>query len=39
MANSWSFLYDELNMSNQDYWEEDGSLVGNPLCFCLSRHH
>ena len=32
MANAWSFLSDELNMSNQDYWEEDGfSLVGNPL--------
>ena len=31
MTNSWSFLFDELNMSNQDYWEEDGfSLVGNP---------
>ena len=31
MGNSWSFLYDELNMSNQDYWEEDGfSIVGNP---------
>ena len=31
MGNSWSFLYDELNMSNQDYWEEDGiSFVGNP---------
>ena len=24
MANAWSFLSDELNMSNQDYWEEDG---------------
>ena len=32
MANAWSFLSDELNMSNQDYWEEDGfSIVGNPL--------
>ena len=32
MTNAWSFLSDELNMSNQDYWEEDGfSLVGNPL--------
>ena len=31
MTNSWSFLFDELNMSNQDYWEEDGfSIVGNP---------
>ena len=31
MANSWSFLSDELNMTNQDYWEEDGiSLVGHP---------
>ena len=31
MANSWSFLYDEMNMSNQDYWYEDGfSLIGNP---------
>ena len=31
MTNSWSFLFDELNMSNQDYWEEDGfSVVGNP---------
>ena len=31
MANSWSFLYDEMNMSNQDYWYEDGfSLTGNP---------
>ena len=31
MINSWSFLFDELNMSNQDYWEEDGfSVVGNP---------
>ena len=32
MTNSWTLLYDELNMSNQDYWEEDGfSIVGNPL--------
>ena len=32
MANAWSFLSDELNMSNQDYWEEDGfSIVGNPV--------
>ena len=32
MSNAWSFLSDELNMSNQDYWEEDGfSIVGNPL--------
>ena len=31
MANSWSFLSDELNMTNQDYWEEDGiSFIGNP---------
>ncbi len=31
MTNSWSFLFDELNMSNQDYWKEDGfSIVGNP---------
>ena len=31
MTNAWSFLFDELNMSNQDYWEEDGfSIVGNP---------
>jgi hypothetical protein len=31
MTNSWSFLFDELNMSNQNYWEEDGfSVVGNP---------
>ena len=31
MANSWSFLSDELNMTNQDYWEDDGfSIVGNP---------
>ena len=31
MINSWSFLFDELNMSNQDYWKEDGfSLTGNP---------
>ena len=36
MANSWSFLYDELKMdeqrdSSQDYWYEDGfSLTGNP---------
>ena len=31
MANSWSFLHDEMNMSNQDYWYEDGfSLTGNP---------
>ena len=31
MANSWSFLHDELNMSNQDFWQEDGiSLTGNP---------
>ena len=29
MANSWSFLFDELNMSNQDYYEDDGfSVVG-----------
>ena len=32
MANSWSFLHDELNMSNQDFWEHDGiSVTGNPL--------
>lgn len=31
MANSWSFLFDELSMTNQDYWEDDGfSIVGNP---------
>ena len=31
MANSWSFLHDELNMSNQEFWAEDGiSLTGNP---------
>ena len=31
MANSWSFLHDELNMSNQDFWQADGiSLTGNP---------
>ena len=31
MTNSWSFLFDEMNMSNQDYWYEDGfSLTGNP---------
>ena len=31
MANSWSFLSDELNMSNQEFWAEDGiSLTGNP---------
>jgi hypothetical protein len=31
MSNSWSFLFDEMNTSNQDYWNEDGfSLSGNP---------
>ena len=31
MANSWSFLYDEMNTSNQDFWIDDGiSFVGNP---------
>ena len=31
MTNSWSLLFDELKMSNQDYWQEDGiSLTGNP---------
>jgi hypothetical protein len=31
MTNSWSFLFDELNMSNQDFWEHDGfSMIGNP---------
>ena len=31
MTNSWSFLFDELNMTNQDYWAEDGfSITGNP---------
>ena len=31
MANSWSFLSDELNMTNQDFWVDDGiSLTGNP---------
>jgi hypothetical protein len=31
MTNSWSFLFDELNMPNQNYWEDDGfSIVGNP---------
>ena len=31
MANSWSFLHDELNMTNQDYWREDAfSVTGNP---------
>jgi hypothetical protein len=24
MSNSWSFLFDELNMSNQDYYEDAG---------------
>ena len=31
MTNSWSLLYEDLNMSNQDYWIDDGiSLTGNP---------
>ena len=31
MTNSWSLLYDELNMSNQDFWIDDGiSLTGDP---------
>ena len=31
MVNSWSLLFDELSMTNQDYWEDDGfSIVGNP---------
>ena len=31
MANSWSFLFDEMNMSNQDFWIDDGiSITGNP---------
>jgi hypothetical protein len=31
MANSWSFLFDELNMDNLDFWVDDGiSLTGNP---------
>ena len=31
MVNSWSLLFDELSMTNQDYWEDDGfSLTGNP---------
>ena len=31
MTNSWSLLFDELNMTNQDFWELDGiSLTGNP---------
>ena len=31
MVNAWSLLFDELNMSNQDFWKEDGfSLTGNP---------
>ena len=31
MTNSWSLLFDELNMSNQDFWEDDGfSMTGNP---------
>ena len=33
MVNSWSLLFDELNMTNndQDFWELDGiSLTGNP---------
>ena len=31
MTNSWSFMFDELTMTNQDYWEDDGiSLTGNP---------
>ena len=31
MANSWSFLFDELNMANLDFWVDDGiSLTGNP---------
>jgi hypothetical protein len=31
MTNAWSFLFEELNMSNQNYWEDDGfSIVGNP---------
>ena len=30
MVNSWSLLFDELSMTNQDYWEDDGfSIVGN----------
>ena len=32
MTNSWSLLFDELNMSNQDFWGHDGiSVTGNPL--------
>ena len=31
MTNAWSLLYDELNMTNQDYWREDAfSVTGNP---------
>tara|TARA_R100000329_G_scaffold32246_1_gene29915 strand:+ start:576 stop:1106 length:531 start_codon:yes stop_codon:yes gene_type:complete len=31
MVNSWSLLFDELSMTNQDYWEDDGfSIVGSP---------
>ena len=31
MTNSWSLLFDQLNMSNQDFWKEDEfSMTGNP---------
>ena len=31
MTNSWSLLFDELNMANLDFWVDDGiSLTGNP---------
>ena len=34
MTNSWSFLFDELNMSNQNYWKDDKR---NPINFSSSR--
>ena len=31
MTNSWSLLFDELNMANLDFWVDDGiSVTGNP---------
>ena len=30
MTNSWSLLYDELNMSNQDFWIDDGISLTEP---------
>ena len=39
MANSWSFLSDELNMTNQDYLHADGFSISSPDTIVFGDDH